>query len=90
MFEVFENKDGPEIEKLDFSNKGIWLQLKVVTSGFAGETSTATITQQDEATSEEIYIFRKECRMSLATMIRKILERSLFGLLILQCMSVFM
>ena len=59
--EVFENKDGSEIHKLDFSNKSIWLRLKDVTLGFAAEASIATMKQQDEATSEEIYTFRKEC-----------------------------
>ena len=56
---------------------------------FAGETSITNVTGSDEATSEEIYTFRKECPMFLAKIIKNILERSLFGLLILQCMPLF-
>ena len=74
------NKDGLEIQKLDFSKKDIWLRLKDVTQEYPAETAIAsTIKRRDGAKSNEIYTFRKECQMFLATMIGKVLERSPLG-----------
>ena len=51
--------------------------------GFAAETFIATVKQRDEATSDKLYTFRKECWILSATMIRK-LERSPLGSLVLK------
>ena len=58
-------------------------------SGFSPETSFATIKRRDEAKSEEIYTFRKEYQIVLATIIGKILERHPLGSSLLLCMLLF-
>ena len=57
--------------------------------GFAPETSIATMKRKDEAKSEEIYRFRKEYKMVLATVIGKIQERHPLGSSLWQCITVF-